>query len=301
MVTENPSAGGPAHTERLTYRWGYTGTAFSFLRAVSGVVGRRGSARIASTFARFYCSTQPGAVAVVARNLALLRCLHPKRDAPRVFENFALTLADYFWLAGRTREEAFALADLENPLPEIPDGRGVVLATGHFGFFEFGALVLAMKGFPVSIVTHPEPSCELTLWRADYRRRWGAETIELGSDPFSSLRAASAIEGGHLTAMLVDRPQGGRAMDVDLPGGKIPFSMAPALLSWMVGCEVLPVTVRRTPAGRYAVRTCPPVLADRSLPRDEALADCTRRIAVSLVTEFQCDPLQWYHFVPLAS
>ena len=288
------------HTERLTYRFGYTSAAFSFLRSLSGVVGRGGTSMVATLFARCYCATQPGVVAVVARNLDLLGHPDPGRSAPRVFENYARTLADYFWLAGRSREEAVALAEIESQLPEIPKGSGAVLAAGHFGFFEFGALVLAMKGLPVSVVTYAEPTAALTRWRSDYRLRWGAETIELGADTFSSLRAATAIGEGRLTAMLVDRPVGGRSMDVALPGGRIPFSMAPALLSWMVECPVIPVSVRRTPAGRYAVSTSPPIRADRSLPRDEALADCTRRVADALIRNFQSDPLQWYHFVPLA-
>ena len=288
-----------SHTDRLAYRLGYTSCAFSFLRGLSGAVGRKGSSLIASMFARFYCATQPGVVVVVARNLELLGHPAPRRSAPKVFENFAKTLADYFWLAGKSREEAAALADIEGPL-DIPAGSGAVLATGHFGFFEYGALVLGMKGIPVSVVTHAEPTTALTRWRAGYRMRWGAETIELGGDMFSSLRAATAIGEGRLTAMLVDRPLGGRSIEIELPGGKIPFSMAPALLSWMVGCPILPASVRRTSGGRYAVTTNPLVVADRSLPRDEALADCTRRVAETLVRDIQKDPLQWYHFVPLS-
>lgn len=288
-----------SHTERLAYRLGYTSSAFSFLRTLSGVTGRGGSSIIAALLARCYCATQPGIVAVVARNLALLGHPTPDRSAPKVFENFAKTLADYFWLAGKSPEEAAELADIEGDL-DLPAGCGAVLATGHFGFFEYGALVLGMKGIPVSVVTHAEPTSALTRWRADYRMRWGAQTIELGGDMFSSLRAATAIGNGRLTAMLIDRPVGGRSIDIDLPGGKIPFSMAPALLSWMVGCPILSASVRRTPGGRYAVTTNPLVTADRNLPRDESLADCTRRVAETLLRDFQRDPLQWYHFVSLA-
>ena len=246
--------------------------------------------------AKAYCATQPGILRVVASNLALLD--HPADGAARVFENFATTLADYFWLASRSREEAFALADIVGKPLDIKSGG--ILASGHFGFFEFGALSLTQMGLPVSIVTDAEPTSELTRWRADYRRRWGAETIELGNDAFSSLRTVEAIEGGRLTAMLVDRPTGGRSLDIHLPGGTIPFSMAPAILSWMTCCPVIPVNVRRTAAGRYALHTGEPVTADRSRPRTEALEDCTRKVAQSLVRDFLLDPLQWYHFVRLS-
>lgn len=286
------------HTRKLAYRLGYTASAFSLLRRISSLLGRRASGGIARLVARAYCSTQPGVVRTVTDNLRLLDHSSNTSDAVRMFENYAETLADYFWLGGRPEDEAYSLADIEGTLPALSSG--AILATGHYGFFEFGALVLTRAGLPVSVVTDAEPTSGLTRWRADYRKRWGAETIELGGDAFASLRAAGALEAGRLTAMLVDRPAGGRSLPVELPGGVIPFSMAPAILSWMTGCPVIPVSVRRTAAGRYVVRTGGPVSADRSTPRDSAIADCTRRVADALVRDFLSDPLQWYQFLPLA-
>ncbi len=285
------------HTERLAYRLGYTRAAFAFLSRAAGMLGRRSTALIATTFSRSYCAARKDVVRVVAENLRLLGYNDPERHAPKVFENFALTLGDYFWLRGQPVERALALAEIEQTLPDFSGG--AVLATGHFGFFEYGTLVPASRGIPVSVVTYAEPSEALTQWRADYRLRWGAKTIELGTDAFSSLRAATALREGQLTAMLVDRPLGGRSMDVAFPGGVIPFSTAPALLSWMVGCPVIPASVRRTTEGRFLVNTGDAITADRNLPRDEALADCTRRIANALLQDFLREPLQWYHFVPL--
>jgi len=294
------------HTGRLFYRVGYTAWFFSFLSRTARRLGRKGSSHLARGLARIYSSTQPAIVKIVAENLSLLenRAI-PRADAVRVFENFAVTLADYLWLGSCSRAEGFALADLECDLEHLKsacaDGRGAILATGHYSFFEYGGLILGQMGFPVSVITHAEPSPALTRWRADYRSRWGAETIELGNDAFSSLRAVEAIERGRLTAMLVDRPQGGRSLDIELPGGPISYSLAPALLSWMTGCAIVPVCVRRKQSGRYAILSGAPIRADRSRPRDEALPDCTRQIAAALHAEFLQDPLQWYHFVPLQS
>jgi len=285
------------HTERLAYRLGYTSGAFSLLGRLAGVGGRRFSWAVASAIAQTYCATQPGIVRIVSDNLRLLGLPGGTPPARMVFRNFAVTLADYFWLAAKPLEEAFALAEIEGSLPALPSG--AILATGHYGFFEFGALALSQRGKPVSVVTDAEPSPELTRWRANYRRRWGAETIELGKDAFSSLRAAEALSAGRLTAMLVDRPAGERHLMINLPGGAIPFSMAPAILSWMTGCPIIPVSVRRTPGRQYLLRTGEPVTADRTLPRDEALAACTRTVASALVEDFLFDPLQWYQFVPL--
>ncbi len=294
------------HTGRLFYRVGYTAGFFSFLQATARLAGRNASGKIACSLARIYCSTAPAIVEVVARNLPLLTNRAVSHtEASTVFSNFATTLSDYIWLASRSREDGFKLADVDGNFEHLrtacAGGQGAILATGHYGFFEFGALVLGQMGFPVSIITHPEPSPALTRWRAGYRSRWGAETIELGNDAFSSLRAVEAIKRGRLTAVLIDRPQGGPVLPIALPGGAIPYSLAPALLSWMTGCSIVPVTVRRTTGGRYAISSSHPVAADRSLPRKEALELCTREVAASLHEDFLKDPLQWYHFVPLDS
>lgn len=286
------------HTARLAYRLGYSEAIFSAFARISSLAGRHASTAVASTLAAAYCATHPDVVRVVAKNIALLG--HPGTcpDAARVFRNFAVTLADYFWLATKSQDQAHALADIEGHLPKL--STGAILATGHYGFFEFGALALTQVGIPVSIVTNAEPTPGLSRWRAAYRARWGAQTIELGSDAFSSLRAAEAISAGRFAAMLVDRPVGGRSLAIEMPVGSIPFSMAPALLSWMTGCPIIPVSVRRTGGGRYAVRTGDLITADRRLPRDEALAACTREVAAALIRDVQRDPLQWYHFVPLS-
>ena len=292
------------HTGRLFYRIGYTAAFFSLLSLAARVLGRAGSSCLARALARIYCATQPAIVRIVADNLALFENRAVlSADAAKVFENFAITLADYLWMGSCSSAEGFALADIESDLQHFrtacADGRGAILVTGHYSFFEYGVLVLGQMGFPVSAITHAEPTPALTRWRAEYRLRWGAETIELGNDSFSSLRAVEAIKSGRLTAMLVDRPNEGRALAIDLPGGSISYSLAPALLSWMTGCAVVPVCVRRKDSGRYAIISRAPIRADRSLPRAEALASCTRQIAAALNAEFLQDPLQLYHFVPL--
>lgn len=292
------------HTEKAVYRLGYTAWAFGALRTAGGLIGRKGSAAIGRLVGRVYARANPGIVGIVADNLALLEGFRrPLPEVARVFELYGMTISDYLWLGTRSPAEGFNLASLDGGIEHLreigADSGGAILATGHFGFFEFGALVLGQMGWPVSVVTFSEPSAALTSWRASYRRRWGAETIELGPDAFSSLRVNEAIERGRLTAMLVDRPMGGRSCEVALAGGRIACSQSPALLSWMTGCAILPVTVHRTSDGRYSIRSGAPLRCDRSLPREQALAKCTTDLAHTLASQFLLDPLQWFHFVPL--
>ncbi len=290
-----------AHTEFLTYRLGYSAGIFGALLQIGRFVPRAAAGAIARTVSAAYVATHPRIVEVVSANLRILENrILPRSEAATVFREFALTLADYLWLGSRPVAQGLALIDFAGGVEALRSTNGGILATGHYGFFELGAIAMSRIGLPISVVTFAEPSAALTEWRAAYRARWGAETIEIGTDPFSSLRAHDALRAGRFTAMLVDRPAGGRTVNVSFPGGTIPFSASPALLGWMTGAPIVPVSVRRLPNARYAIRAGAPIPVDRSLPRNEAMAQATHALAQALCVEFRTDPRQWYHFVPLS-
>lgn len=296
------------HTERWAYQKLYRDNIFALATRLYPWAGRGGARLLCRSIARFYALTQPAIRRVVRQNLALLQS-EPvtDRDALQVFLNYAETLADYVGVGRMNPTQAQELlgghTGAEHLEAATGNGRGVILATGHYGFFEFGSVILAQSGGTMTVATLPEPTTELTEWRAAWRRRWGAKTIAIGRDPFSALNVARALSGGDCMAMLADRPFGARGIPVELPGGRIPFSLSPALLAWMTGCEVLPSVIVRQPDRRYRIITKPPVTIHRvSHPeRDEEVARATREIADSLFTEIQRDPRQWYQFVPLAS
>ena len=102
-------------------------------------------------------------------------------------------------------------------------------------------------------------------------------------------------------AMLADRPILERGVPFDLPNGRTMLSSSPALLSWMTGCQILPVIVTRLSNGGYRI-TAKPAVAARRVPhreRDAEIARCTRALGTALFEEIQRAPLQWYQFVPV--
>jgi lauroyl/myristoyl acyltransferase len=221
-----------------------------------------------------------------------------------VFTTYGATIADYVAVGNMKPSRAASLCAESHGSEHLEEarraGRGAILATGHFGFFEYGALLLGHMGYPVTVVTLSEHTRELTEWRANFRRRWGAETIEIGPDPFSSLRVLHALGAGGFAAMLADRPLGGPSIPIDLPNGRIAFSTSPALLAWMADCPVVPVTVARRADGHYRIvsRACiwPRRFAGE---RGVAVEAATRAVAAALFDEIARTPHQWYQFVPV--
>lgn len=294
------------HTERWAYRKLYTPEIFSLSSRLYPYLGRPGFQAVARSVAWTYAMTQPHVRGVVRQNLSLLT-KEPVTDADavRVFVNFGATIADYVAVGAMPKEKALGLCDVQEGLEHLnaakAGGKGVILATGHYSFFEFGSAVLGAMGHQVTIATLPEPSGGLTDWRANWRARWGTKTIPVGDDPFSSLQVIRAIESGDCMAMLADRPIGESGLPVDLPNGRILFSTSPALLAWMTGCQILPVVVTRLRGGRYRITACPPVIVQREsgLGRKAEIERCTRELAAALFREICRQPHQWYQFVPV--
>jgi lauroyl/myristoyl acyltransferase len=298
------SQGPPSHTGHFFYRLLYTRGTFNGATKFSGALGREGCGAVSRLLTLFYTRTQPHVVEVVRKNLCLLKEGGASTgDARITFENFALGLADYFAFGSMSLREACSYCEerhgLEHLREAAAEGRGAILATGHFGLFEFGSALLAELGYSSTVLTFPEPSAEFTRWRADYRARWGAQTIEIGRDAFSSLAVVQELQRGKFCAMLVDRPFGGPSVPVELPGGTALFSLSPGILAHLAGCPVIPVIVRRKPDGTYFLRAGALIRPDATLPKRESIVEVARRTGAALAQEFVADPRSWFHFVPV--
>jgi len=271
------------------------------------LLGLNGARGLARTVAEFYRLTHPQAQATVRQNLALL--CGPQLAGPavrRTFRNFGATMADYFQLGARTKQDALALIDsrrgFEHIQTALAGGKGVLVVTVHTGLFELGGLLLEEFQLPLVVLSLPEPDPALNEWRAAYRRQWGAETLEVGSGEFSFVAITRELAQGKCVAMLVDRPhRGDDAILVDFPHGRVPFSTGPAWLSLLSGAPLVPTTIVASANGKYTVEAQSPLYLE-SPGQDHAAT--VRQLTLEIADRFRetiCrHPDQWYQFAPLS-
>jgi lauroyl/myristoyl acyltransferase len=251
-----------------------------------------------------YARGHPERVAVVRRNLQLLHADVPAKTARRVYADFGRTLADYFYIGTRPVGEAARIIADESGRGHLDkihrEGTGAVIVAAHFGLFELGGLLMAHQGFPSVALTYPEPSAELTAWRARFRKRWNVETIEIGTDRFAFLKIADRLRAGCFVAALIDRPHPTESVPVSLPNGTANFSTGILLLAAHCGAPIVPATMVRRPDGFYQARVFPPLYIVARSSREETLRYYSQQIA-DIFAPVLCEhPEQWYQFVPLS-
>jgi lauroyl/myristoyl acyltransferase len=274
---------------------------------VARVLGIEGARGVARAIAEAYRLTHPRTSAALRENLALV-CGPELREETvrRAFHNFGATLADYFHLGARTKEDALTLIESRHGFEHIEgalsDGKGALLVTVHTGLFELGGLLMEQFKLPLVVLSLPEPSQALNQWRAAYRQRWGAETLQVGDNQFSFVDIAHQLTQGKCVAMLMDRPRGHTdAVWVEFPHGMVPFSTGPVWLSLLTGAPLVPATILGTKSGKYAMEALPPFRPKwRSADRQAEVRALTIELAC-LFRESICNhPDQWYQFAPLS-
>jgi lauroyl/myristoyl acyltransferase len=293
---------GGSHRLDLTYRAGWFAWGERLARC-----SPRGFLRfLGAAWGTLFAWTQPSKVAVVRQNLALLGQTPPP-DANRVYAEFGRVLADYFYAGARPLAAALALVDehrgFEHFQAARADGRGALLLTPHLSFFELGSAVMHEQGFPMVALTNPEPSSELTAWRAAYRLRWGVETLEVGAEAEAGqlqfIEIVKQLRAGKFVAALFDRPHASQSFSARLPGGSLPCSSGILLLALLAQCPVIPVTVVAKPNRRYRLEALPPLTIERRGSSAETLQYYTQVLVDALLPIISAHPEQWFQFAPL--
>ena len=218
---------------------------------------------------------------------------------------FARMLADYFIFAGTQAENAGQVVDEWEGWQHLAEsrarGKGTILITGHLGHWELGGLVLAVRGLPITVVTLPEPTHDLTKWREASRRRLGIRTIAVGpGHDFAFVEMLRVLRENGTLAMLVDRPSSGTGMAVRQFGRETQFSTAAAMLAHHTGATIVPAFVLQQAENRYRATAFPPVEFATGDLR-QTLPVNVQRIATLFETLIRTHPEQWFNYVPLFS
>jgi KDO2-lipid IV(A) lauroyltransferase len=186
---------------------------------------------------------------------------------------------------GEVVAEASGLEVLQEALAR---GRGAVLMTGHYGFFELMGAVAARQ-VPVDFVVKPLSNPRVEAWIRREREAAGVGAIAVDEPRaiYARLRANRCV------AMLADQDARRHGLFVPFLGRPASTATGPARIAIATGAAVIMGFVRRTADGRHAIEVEPALVTPRP---DEAggVERLTREHVRRLERRVVAAPEHWF-------
>ena len=238
---------------------------------------------------------------VVAKNLARVTGTTKEIDqmVKEAFRSYALYWLETFRLGRYSRDdlaEMVSCGSLQVLDETLSHGKGMVVATAHFGFYDLGVAWMGTTGYPFVTVAEVLKPRALFEWFAQQRRVRGMEVIP--ARPRDEARAAlfTALENGKGVALLSERDLGRRGVWVEFFGERTTFPVGPALLVARTGAPLVGGVIYQVDENRYRV-DFDPIPYELSGNEDEDIANISQLIARDIERMVAKAPEQWHLFV----
>ncbi len=215
------------------------------------------------------------------------------RIAREVFAHFGRKLIELLWFTGRSPEEQLALVEFvgaEHIEAAQAAGRGALIVTGHFGFWELHALAHGLRLGPMAVVARALDNPLLDRQLIDLRSSTGNVVIDRKGGLRRIMRALNANQS---VAVLIDQHiLTADAVQVDFLGRPAATTSAVAVLAMRTGAAVIPAFSLPLNDGRYRLIYERPL----ELPAAEtpdAVRELTQRCTRVLEKYVRAHPERW--------
>jgi len=230
-----------------------------------------------------------------------LRNLYPQADRSeletiirRMFRHFGRFLLEMgrFPLLDKTElERLVKFEGLEHFTEAYAEGKGVVLATGHFGHFELANGALAVMGYPVWSVIRTVDNQRMDELIDSVRCSTGLGVIKKESAAREIIRH---IRKGHVVTIAMDQNAGFNNIFVPFFGKLAATFVTPAVAAKRTGAKVLPVfSFRHDDTDSYSVRIYPPVETSVTGDMNADIRLAMMKISATLEEVIREAPEQW--------
>jgi len=187
-------------------------------------------------------------------------------------------------------DEEVDFSGFEKVMQILSRGRGLIVLTAHVGNFELLAMLAALKGAPLTVITKALKPKWLNDWWLETRGKFGVKMLP-ARDSYRYCRETLKANG-ILGFVLDQNMKRNRGIFVDYFGRPACTSPGLALLSAQTGAPVLPAFMLREPDGRHRVHVLdplpPPERADK-----EAIRQATQEYTAVIERFVRAHPDQW--------
>ena len=212
------------------------------------------------------------------------------RESYRHLGREALTILAMGSRSPEEIRERTPIAGWERLAAAIDAGRGVVMATAHFGNWEIGGASLAVRGVAVDAVVQRQSNLLVNREIVAVREALGVRVIDRRHAPKQVLRS---LREGRVVGLVADQDARRAGVFVPFFGRPASTHRGPALFAIRSGAPLFLGVAPRGPDGMYHCRAHE-IEVDRSGPLEDAVVRLTAAFTRRLEDEVRLAPEQYF-------
>lgn len=136
-------------------------------------------------------------------------------------------------------------------------GRGILVATAHYGNWELLGATLVARGLPLHVLTQRPSQAAFERLFVETRRAVGVASWP-NTGPASLRPVLRALQRGEALGLLIDQHGEGQEAIVTLLGRPVSAPVGPVYFARRTGAVILPMRIVRRPDGRHRLEVEPP-------------------------------------------
>jgi len=204
--------------------------------------------------------------------------------------SFEMLLVDSF-KGKRDLERYFEFHGLEHLQEAYALGKGVIILSGHIGFWEVGTFFLGALGFPADFVAKQMRNPFIDKHFRRLREAGGGRVIDARHGARKIVRS---LAEKRVVCVLLDQHTAPKtSVKVDFFGRPAYTTPVVTQIAMKYDVPVVPVFTYRTESDRYQV-FIEPALRIPNDPRPETVAEITMQFTARIEEAVRKDPSQWF-------
>lgn len=172
-------------------------------------------------------------------------------------------------------------------------GKGVIMATGHYGNWELLGATVALHGYPMLSIARKQNNGYMDKLINEFRQMVG-QKVAYNHGGRDLLSISRMLKEKHLLGILYDQDTGDSSCRLDLFGKDTGMPLGPAALSRIYGSPILPIFLHNNEDGTCTAKIHPPLYTPKTKDKEQDFYTVTKQLVTVLEHEIINDPEMWF-------
>lgn len=214
-------------------------------------------------------------------------------DSLHRFGRMVIEVMRFPLLNEKTIHEQVQVEGLEYLEAAYAEGKGVIMATGHYGNWELLGATVALYGYPMLSITRKQNNSHMDKAINEFREMVGQQ-VTYNRGKHGLLAISRMLKEKNLLGVLFDQDTNDDGVELDLFGKRSVIPMGAAALSRIYGSPILPIFMHNNDDGTCCAKIYPPLYTPKTGDKQRDFYQVTRKLVDILEMEIINHPEMWF-------